>query len=211
LALEAAVIPVNRSAVSEWAASCIGDEVAECDRRVAEIEREMPSEGTPARDGLPSPAAFAIARAVEGRSAGESGSAPSLSVQHVLTPSEERKPTRRWPVLALAASVGVCLLCAGLWVHRRAEPHDPTSTTLTPVMSTLATLNANAPRATAALPPVAPPAVGAPPEVASAAPSATPASSAGSGAAVSGAHKVHRTIPAALAKTAAPDRIYRRD
>jgi eukaryotic-like serine/threonine-protein kinase len=207
-ALEAAVIPVNRSAVAEWAMSSVGDEIAERDRCVAGIEREMQAEGTPAGQGL-SPASLSLgSRSVEGRSAGESGSAPSLSLEHSII-AREVAPRRRLSAVVLAVALTGCLLLAGLWARSKPSAHELPQATSAPVVTTIAMLNPSAPRPTATEPvvAVAPALVVAVPEV----PQTTRASNT-SAPTASAPRKPRRiTSPIAPGKTAAVDRIYRRD
>ncbi|MES1179313.1 MAG: serine/threonine-protein kinase [Myxococcales bacterium] len=212
LALEAAVVPVNRSAVAEWATAIVGDEIAERDRRVAEIEREMQGEGTPSGHGLPSSSSMlSSARVVEVRSAGESGSAPSLSLEHSIIALEIVQPNRRRSAIAVAAVLIGSLLLAGLLFARsKSSSSAPMSQTNAPVTSTVAMLNPSAPRPIAPEPVIAVPkaAVVAVPEVSSAPAASAPSTSA---PAVGAAPKPRRTSPISPGKIGAPDRIYRRD
>jgi hypothetical protein len=205
LALEAAVIPANRSAVAEWAASSVGDEIAERDRCVAAIERETQAEGTPAGQGLPASSVLLGSREIAGRSAGESGSAPSLSLEHSII-VREVVPRRRRSAIALAVSLTGCLLLAGLWALSKPSAHEVPQATIAPVVTTIAMLNPSAPQPRAPEPAiaVAPALVVAIPE--------TPSAPSASARAASAPRKPHRTTSAiAAGKTAAVDRIYRRD
>jgi eukaryotic-like serine/threonine-protein kinase len=199
LALEAAVIPVNRSAVAEWAAASVGDEIAERDRRVAEIEREMQGEGTPPGQGLSTSRVLLSSRSVEGRSAGDSGSAPSLSIEQSLIAHTVAQPRPRWPTVALAATLTGCVLLAGLWARKKPSAPEVRQAAVAPVTTTIAMLNASAPQPT-----MPEPAIAVAPAVVAAVPDAASASSA------SAPRKPRRTSPSP-GKAAVPDRIYRRD
>lgn len=121
LALEAAVTPVNRSAVSEWVISNVGDEIRERDQRVAQIEREVQGEGTAAAHRLQAGGAVSAENPVDQRTvshASESGSAPSLSVETVDHRPRPGRSHRGWPLLFSALSCAA-LFAAGLWVRTR--------------------------------------------------------------------------------------------
>jgi serine/threonine protein kinase len=200
LALEAAVSPIKQSAVSEWALSCVGDEIAERDRRVAEIEREVQSEGTPSGQRLqPAPVLSAAADPVDSRIAGDSSSASSLSIEQIILNHGTTKPRRRWPVVALAVSLSASCLLAGFALRGRSSSVDAEHATALPLTTTLAMLKPEAPANTAQIPTVAvATAVVTPASPPSAQPTAPP-------------HNPHRPSPSVSKKAAVSDRIYRRD
>lgn len=227
LALEAAVTPVNRSAVSQWVFANAGDEIRERDQRVAQIEREIQGDGAAVSQRLQSGRALSAER-VDKRTLHptiDSGSAPSVSLEHML-PSAAAKATppqrRLWQSPLVMGSL-VALLVATAGFFWRARSYTPAAG------QPLAALAVNGPtpatasaRATIA-PPVAIPAAAEPLLVAPPHPQATAESPINASEShesrpvaappvPAAAPKVRRTIVrVAPPKAKRADRIYRRD
>jgi eukaryotic-like serine/threonine-protein kinase len=232
LALEAAVTPVNGSAVADWAVSSVGEEIRERDNRVAQIEREAQGDGNGSasaqlderaepRERPPQPQRFGSTETTvktgRVRHAAESGSAPSLAllIEH---PNGSTAPARgrRTRVVAALAGIVSSLFLGGVWFHSASTTlHDaqpaPVSTlaTVPTVQPSQAepTPSTEAPQNTVQSPPLP----------------ASPAGSAGAlvpppaqsprltASAPNKQPNKHHAVSAGPKKLTADDRIYRRD
>jgi serine/threonine protein kinase len=150
LALEAAVIPVNRSTVSQWMFANVGDGIRERDLRVAQIEREAQGEGVAAAQRLQSGYALSAEAPVDKRTlhpSSESCSAPSVSLEGTvpILPVLPRqmmssaRPRRNWqPGWLIGLPVGLLLAAGGSWWHRHERQRE--------ARPALAALAANVPK-----------------------------------------------------------------
>jgi serine/threonine-protein kinase len=206
LALEAAVPPVNRSAVTEWVLANAGDEIAERDRRVAQIERAVQGEGAGASLRLQSGRALSAESPFDSRIArrsNEPGSAPSVSLDQSRPLSAPlRGGSRKWLVSVAGGAFAVALLLGALWSHVRsaasAAQAGAAASAGSAASESVSALRPEPAQDLAASPPALP--------SASAAAAPTPAQV----AVGSRATGVRRSPPAA-SKKLTPDRIYRRD
>jgi serine/threonine-protein kinase len=128
LALESAVAPASRSAISGWVFANVGDEIRERDRRVAQIEREAQSEGAGAAQRLQAGRALSAEAPVDKRTrhpATDSGATP-VSVE--TTVPDPRHPGRFRSRSALLGGLLALLFATaiGSWrlagLHRSGRP-----------------------------------------------------------------------------------------
>jgi len=106
LALEAAVPPVNRSAILDWLFSNVGDEIRERERRVTEIERQIQNENGAAPQRL-------LARRT---------APPPEASQAPPAPSPVKPRRQGWQPILLAGSLAALLIdTSGHWLHPNAH------------------------------------------------------------------------------------------
>lgn len=122
-AIEAAVGPVQRSAVSDWVMATAGDQIGEREAHVAEVERSSQRE----RAGSDSALGAVAARGEQ------SGVSRVGSLSRSISPASVRATLGSWRALAKVLGAGTAALGLGswlLWVGFGAPPATPPAATL---------------------------------------------------------------------------------